>query len=79
MVHSEIEAINVFGGTDYLNVMELARHRNLQTAKFENLLMEEKAIAFYSGTAGFQTAINFILSQVSSEAKALSEPSAGAG
>lgn len=47
MVHSEIEAIKVFGGTDYLNVMEFARHRNLQTARFENLLMEEEEISEY--------------------------------
>jgi polyketide biosynthesis 3-hydroxy-3-methylglutaryl-CoA synthase-like enzyme PksG len=31
--------MNVFGGTAYLNVMELAKYRNLDTTRFENLLM----------------------------------------
>ena len=139
MVYPGIEAINVFGGTAYLDVMELAKHRNLNTARFENLLMKEKAVALpyedpitfgvnaakpiidslseaeknriellitcsesgidfgksistyihhylglnrncrlfeikqacYSGTAGLQMAVNFILSQTSPGAKAL--------
>jgi len=134
-----IEALNVFGGIAYLDVMELARHRKLDTTRFENLLMKEKTVAMpyedpvsfgvnaakplvdalseaernrielvitcsesgidfgksmstymhhylelsrncrlfelksacYSGTAGFQMAINFILSQTSPGAKAL--------
>ena len=40
-----IEAMNVFGGSAYLDVKELAIHRNLDTARFENLLMKEKAVA----------------------------------
>ncbi|WP_336183069.1 hydroxymethylglutaryl-CoA synthase family protein [Bacillus sp. 205(2023)] len=139
MVSAGIEAMNVFGGTAYLNVMQLAKHRHLDTARFENLLMKEKAVALpyedpvtfgvnaakpiidslsdaekdriellitcsesgidfgkslstyiheylglnrncrlfeikqacYSGTAGFQMAVNFILSQTSPGAKAL--------
>lgn len=139
MIPVGIEAMNVFGGTAYLDVMQLARHRRLDTARFENLLMKEKAVALpcedpvtcgvnaarplldslsdadrariemlitctesgidfgksistyihhylglsrncrlfelkqacYSGTAGFQTAVNFILSQTSPQAKAL--------
>lgn len=139
MISVGIEAMNIFGGTAYLNVMELARHRNLDTTRFENLLMKEKAVALpyedpvtygvnaakpiidslsesdkdkiellitctesgidfgkslssylhhylglkrncrmfeikqacYSGTAGFQMAVNFILSQSSPGAKAL--------
>lgn len=139
MVSAGIEAMNVFGGTAYLDVMELAKYRHLDTARFENLLMEEKAVALpyedpvtfgvnaakpiidalseaekeriellitcsesgidfgkslstyiheylglnrncrlfeikqacYSGTAGFQMAVNFILSQTSPGAKAL--------
>ncbi|WP_088833751.1 hydroxymethylglutaryl-CoA synthase family protein [Paenibacillus tyrfis] len=139
MVAVGIEAMNVFGGTAYLDVMDLARHRNLDIPRFENLLMKQKAVALpfedpvtfavnaakpvvdalseeeknriellitctesgidfgkslstyvhhhlglnrtcrlfeikqacYSGTAGFQMAINFILSQVSPGAKAL--------
>ncbi|MBC7984226.1 MAG: hydroxymethylglutaryl-CoA synthase family protein [Candidatus Obscuribacterales bacterium] len=134
-----IEAMNVFGGTAYLDVAELARHRKLDAARFDNLLMKQKAVALpyedpitfgvnaaqpiiaslsqaekdriellitctesgidfgksmstyihhhlglnrncrlfeikqacYSGTAGFQMAVNFILSQVSPGAKAL--------
>lgn len=139
MIPVGIEAINVFGGTAYLDVMQLARHRQLEIPRFENLLMKEKSVALpyedpvtfgvnaakpiidslseaeknriellitctesgidfgksistyihhylglnrncrlfeikqacYSGTAGFQTAINFILSQTSPGAKAL--------
>ena len=134
-----LEALNVYGGTAYLDVAELARHRKLDAARFENLLMKEKAVALpyedpitfgvnaakplvdslsqaerdriellitctesgidfgksistyihhylglnrncrlfeikqacYSGTAGFQMAVNFILSQTSPGAKAL--------
>ncbi len=40
-----IEAMNAFGGTTYLDVMELARHRQLDLTRFENLLMKEKAVA----------------------------------
>ncbi len=139
MVPVGIEAMNVFGGTAYLDVMELAKYRQLDSARFENLLMNEKAVALpyedpvsygvnaakpvvdalaeeekeriellitctesgidfgksistyihhyleldrncrlfeikqacYSGTAGLQMAINFILSQTSPGAKAL--------
>jgi len=131
--------MNVFGGTAYLDVAELARHRKLDNARFENLLMKQKAVALpyedpvtfavnaakpvvdalssaekdriemlitctesgidfgkslstyvhhclglnrncrlfeikqacYSGTAGFQMAVNFVLSRVSPGAKAL--------
>src|ERR1700733_4550531 len=134
-----IEAINVFGGSAYVNVEKLARHRKLDVTRFANLLMKEKTIALpyedpitfgvnaarplidamdpdekdriemvitctesafdfgksmstychkllglnrncrlfelknacYSGVAGFQMAINFILSQTSPGAKAL--------
>ena len=139
MIQVGIEAMNVFGGTAYLDVPQLAAHRKLDTARFENLLMKEKAVALpyedpvtcgvnaakplvdslsesekdrielvvtctesgidfgksmstyihhylglnrncrlfelknacYSGTAGFQMAVNFILSQASPGAKAL--------
>ena len=139
MVSVGIEAMNVFGGTAFLDVIELAQQRHLDMARFENLLMKEKAVALpyedpvtfgvnaakplidslsqtekdriellitctesgidfgkslstyihqylglnrncrlfeikqacYSGTAGFQTAVNFILSQASPGAKAL--------
>lgn len=134
-----IEALNVYGGIACVDVAELAGHRRLELARFENLLMHQKAVALpfedpvtyaanaakpivdampegeknriellitcsesgidfaksmstylqqhlglgkncrmfeikqacYAGTAGFQMAVNFILSQVSPGAKAL--------
>jgi polyketide biosynthesis 3-hydroxy-3-methylglutaryl-CoA synthase-like enzyme PksG len=134
-----IESMNVFAGTAYLDVAELARHRQLDPQRFSNLLMKEKTVALpyedpvtfgvnaakpiidslsaeekssiemvitstesafdfgksmstyfhqhlglsrncrlfevknacYSGVAGLQTAVNFVLSQASPGAKAL--------
>lgn len=40
-----IEAMNVFGGTAFVDVQALARHRGLDHARFENLLMKEKTVA----------------------------------
>ena len=40
-----IEAMNVFGGTAYLDVNKLAVHRNLDVTRFENLMMKEKTIS----------------------------------
>jgi len=40
-----IEAMNVYAGTTYLNVNQLAEHRNLELARFNNLLMNEKTVA----------------------------------
>ncbi len=40
-----IEAINFFGGSTYLDVMELAKHRQLDLKRFDNLLMKEKTVA----------------------------------
>ena len=40
-----IEAMNVFAGTAYIDVAKLARHRNLDMSRFENLLMKEKSVA----------------------------------
>lgn len=45
MMPAGIEAMNVFGGSAYLDVMELAQHRKLDLTRFENLLMREKAVA----------------------------------
>lgn len=45
MTAAGIEAINVFGGTAYVDVAELAEHRGLNTTRFANLLMKEKAVA----------------------------------
>lgn len=134
-----IEAMNIFAGTTCLDVAKLAEHRNLDTTRFDNLMMKEKSLALpyedpitfgvnaakpiidalseeekdrielvitctesafdfgksmstyfhsilglnrncrlfelknacYSGVAGIQTAVNFILSQSSPGAKAL--------
>jgi polyketide biosynthesis 3-hydroxy-3-methylglutaryl-CoA synthase-like enzyme PksG len=44
MITVGIEAMNAFGGMAYLDVLELAQHRNLDTARFDNLLMKEKAV-----------------------------------
>lgn len=139
MVSVGIEAMNVFGGRACLDVGELAVHRQLDVARFNNLLMKEKTVALldedpvtyavnaarplvealspqekeriellitcsesgidfgkslstyvhhhlrlnrncrlfelkqacYSGTAGLQMAVNFVLAQVSPGAKAL--------
>ncbi|MEW9701802.1 hydroxymethylglutaryl-CoA synthase family protein [Paenibacillus sp. SI8] len=139
MISVGIEAMNVFGGIAYMDVMQLAKYRNMDTSRFENLLMKEKTVAMpyedpitfgvnaakplidslsqadkdriellitctesgvdfgksistyihhylglnrncrlfeiknacYSGTAGLQMAVNFILSQTSPGAKAL--------
>ena len=40
-----IEAINVFGGSAFIDVMELAAYRKLDIARFENLLMRQKSVA----------------------------------
>jgi polyketide biosynthesis 3-hydroxy-3-methylglutaryl-CoA synthase-like enzyme PksG len=45
MISAGIEAMNVFGGSAHLNVEQLARHRRLDTTRFENLLMKEKTVA----------------------------------
>jgi polyketide biosynthesis 3-hydroxy-3-methylglutaryl-CoA synthase-like enzyme PksG len=45
MIQAGIEAMNVFAGSAYLDVGKLAQHRGLDTARFANLLMKEKAVA----------------------------------
>src|SRR5262245_22270190 len=40
-----IEALNVFGGTCFVNVDKLAAHRGLDLTRFRNLLMNEKSVA----------------------------------
>lgn len=40
-----IEAMNFFAGTACLDVAKLARHRQLDMSRFENLLMKEKTVA----------------------------------
>lgn len=41
---SGIEAINFYGGSAYLDVEELARHRQLDNSRFENLLMSQRSV-----------------------------------
>jgi polyketide biosynthesis 3-hydroxy-3-methylglutaryl-CoA synthase-like enzyme PksG len=45
MISVGIESLNFFGGTAYLDVMHLARHRQLDLTRFENLLMKEKTVS----------------------------------
>jgi polyketide biosynthesis 3-hydroxy-3-methylglutaryl-CoA synthase-like enzyme PksG len=42
-----IEAMNVFGGTTYLDVGKLAEHRRLDVSRFANLLMKEKSLSLH--------------------------------
>ncbi|WP_160138419.1 hydroxymethylglutaryl-CoA synthase family protein [Chryseobacterium sp. c4a] len=139
MINVGIESMNVYAGSAFLDVNKLALHRQLDTKRFVNLMMKEKAVAMpfedpisfgvnaakpivdklseeekqkiellitctesgidfgksvstyihkylnlskncrmmevkqacYSGTIGFQMAVNFILSNTSPGAKAL--------
>jgi polyketide biosynthesis 3-hydroxy-3-methylglutaryl-CoA synthase-like enzyme PksG len=45
MVRVGIEALNVFGGSAFLNVRTLAEHRKLDVNRFNNLLMKEKTVS----------------------------------
>lgn len=40
-----IELLNVYGGSAYVDVRELAQHRQLDTVRFENLLLQQKSVA----------------------------------
>ena len=40
-----IEAINLYGGSAFVDVMELARYRQHDTARADNLLMKQKSVA----------------------------------
>jgi polyketide biosynthesis 3-hydroxy-3-methylglutaryl-CoA synthase-like enzyme PksG len=44
MAHIGIEALNVFGGSAFLDVRKLAEHRKLDMTRFNNLLMKEKTV-----------------------------------
>lgn len=68
MVAVGIEAMNVFGGTAYLDVMDLARHRNLDIPRFENLLMKQKAVAL-----PFEDPVTFAVNAAKPVVDALSE------
>lgn len=45
MTEVGVEAMNVFGGSAYVDVWELARYRGLDLQRFNNLMMKEKAVA----------------------------------
>lgn len=45
MVSVGIESLNVFGSTAFMDVHDLAIHRNLDMSRFENLLMKQKGVA----------------------------------
>jgi len=40
-----IEAMNLCGGSVFVDVMQLANHRQIDTARFDNLLMKQKSVA----------------------------------
>ena len=40
-----VEALNVYGGSAYIDVEELCAHRGLDIQRFENLMMREKSVA----------------------------------
>jgi polyketide biosynthesis 3-hydroxy-3-methylglutaryl-CoA synthase-like enzyme PksG len=44
-VNVGIEAMNVFGGSAFVDVTELARYRKLDMQRFDNLMMKEKSLA----------------------------------
>ena len=44
MINAGIEAINLYGGSAYIDVSELAAHRNLDTKRFDNLLLKNKSV-----------------------------------
>ncbi|MCI4067426.1 3-hydroxy-3-methylglutaryl-ACP synthase [Dickeya dianthicola] len=45
MISVGIEAINAFCGTSYINVRDLAQHRQLDMSRFDNLLMKQKTVS----------------------------------
>lgn len=40
-----IEALNLYGGSAFVDLMQLAVHRKMDTARFENLLIKQKSVA----------------------------------
>ena len=66
-----IEAINLYGGSAFVDVMELADYRQLDTARFDNLLMKEKSVAMpYEDPVSFGiNAAKPIIDQLSEDEK----------
>ncbi|MEX3628255.1 MAG: hydroxymethylglutaryl-CoA synthase [Burkholderia sp.] len=60
-----IEALNLYGGCAYVDVMELGAYRQVDTTRFDNLLMKQKSVALpYEDPVSF--AINAAMPIVSS-------------
>lgn len=68
MVSVGIEAINVFGGSAFLDVARLVAHRGLDTTRFNNLLMRQKALAL-----PFEDPITFAVNAAKPVLDAMSE------
>ena len=66
-----IETINLYGGSAFVDVMELADYRQLDTARFDNLLMKEKSVAMpYEDPVSFGiNAAKPIIDQLSEDEK----------
>lgn len=62
-----IEAMDVFGGTSFLDVTKLAKYRGLDTVRFENLLMREKTVAL-----PYEDAVSFAVNAAKPIVEALS-------
>jgi polyketide biosynthesis 3-hydroxy-3-methylglutaryl-CoA synthase-like enzyme PksG len=45
MIPVGIEAMNVYGGSAYVDVVELARYRGLDSDRFQNLMLQDKTVA----------------------------------
>jgi polyketide biosynthesis 3-hydroxy-3-methylglutaryl-CoA synthase-like enzyme PksG len=45
MTAAGIEAMNLYGGSAFVDVMQLAAHRKLDATRFDNLLMNQKSVA----------------------------------
>lgn len=63
-----IEAMDVFGGSVSLDVMKLAAHRQLDVARFDNLLMKAKAVAL-----PYEDPVTFAVNAAKSVIDALSQ------
>lgn len=63
-----IEAMNAFSGTSFVNVKKLSQHRNLDTSRFENLMMSEKSVPL-----PYEDPITFAINAAKPVVDALSE------
>lgn len=72
MIAAGIEALNVYGGSAYIDVHELCRYRGLDMPRFENLLMKEKAVAL-----PYEDPVSFAVNAAQPLVAALSEEERG--